>query len=101
VAFNCFPDFLLDSASDVVGRLSMLYLEFDEKSPPPSIVSWEVISVTNTSVEVKAMRGSSYLLCGSYLASAFPSSSSSSQELSFGRTPVATLSLSLHSLPTP
>jgi hypothetical protein len=79
-----------DAASDAVGRLSMLFVEFDERFPPPSFVSLEVMSVTDTSVEVNAtMSGSGYLLCGSYLAS-FSVSSPSSSELSFGRAQVAT-----------
>jgi hypothetical protein len=81
-----------DAASDAVGRLSMLFVEFDERSPPPSFMSLEVTSVTDTSVEVNAtMSGLGYLLCGSYLASSSSvSSPSSSEQLSFGRAQVTT-----------
>jgi hypothetical protein len=83
-----------DPPSDPIGELSMLYLQFNEQSPPPSFSHREVISVTNTSVEVKViMSDRGYLLCGSYLASSTPSSPSSSEVLAFSRVPVLGVSV--------
>jgi hypothetical protein len=45
----------LDPPSDPVGQLSMLYLQLDEKSSPPSFDNLEVLSITNTTVEIQAI----------------------------------------------
>jgi hypothetical protein len=64
------PGFLiscLHPASDAVGRLRILSLEFADRSPPPSFLSIEVTSVTSTSIMVNVtMNGLGYLSCGSY-----------------------------------
>jgi hypothetical protein len=83
-----------DPPGDPIGELSMLSLQFNEQSPPPSFSDREVISVTNTSVEVRViMSDRGYLLCGSYLASSTPSSPSSSEVLAFSRVPVLGVSV--------
>jgi hypothetical protein len=75
-----------DPPSDPLGQLSMLYVQFNEQSPPPSFSSREVISVTNTSVAVRViMNDKGYLLCGSFLP---PSAPLSSDVLSFPRIPL-------------
>jgi hypothetical protein len=81
----------LDPSGDQVGKLSMLYLEFNDVLPPPSFLSTEVASVSNMSVSVHVvMSDSGYLVCGAYLdllgSSSFPASS---EMLLIGGAPVA------------
>jgi hypothetical protein len=79
--------------NDYVGQLSMLYLEFNDRSPPPSFLSREVASVTDTTVTVDlVMSGPGYVVCGSSLASATPPSSS--EILALQSVPIAGLPLS-------
>jgi hypothetical protein len=48
-------------------KLSALFIEFDERSPPPSFISQEVSAVTATSANVKVqLTAPGYLLCGAY-----------------------------------
>jgi hypothetical protein len=83
----------LDLSSDEDGNLSMLYLEFNELSPPPSFLSTEVVSVTDTSISVHVvMSDSGYLVCGAYLDSLSSSSSPSTSEmLLLGGVPVTSV----------
>jgi hypothetical protein len=91
------------SGSDEIGKLSMLYLEFNELSPPPSLMSPEVVSRTNTSVSVRVgLSDAGYLVCGAYLDTFGRSSSSplSSEMLLMGRVPVAGVSFTTPSSPS-
>jgi hypothetical protein len=73
---------------DPVGRLAMLYVEFDSRSRAPSFLSLEALRITNTSVEVTAvMSGPGSLVCAPYLAESTPPLSS--EELSFQNSPIA------------
>jgi hypothetical protein len=66
-----------DPPIDPVGKLSMLYLEFNELSPPPSFLSNEVESVTDTTASVSVvMSGPGSLVCRAYLSSSLPPVSS-------------------------
>jgi hypothetical protein len=65
-----------NSLNDGLEKVSMLYLEFNDLSLPPSF-SNEEATITNTSVGVRVkMSGPGYLVCGAYLNSSLSSPSS-------------------------
>jgi hypothetical protein len=92
----------LDPPSDPVGQLSMLYLQLDEKSSsPPSFDNLEVLSITNTTVEIQAiMSGEGSLLCDAFNPASTPSSPVSSELLVFGKRQILGESMSLTSSST-
>jgi hypothetical protein len=79
----------VDTPEDSVGHLSILYLEFNELSPPPSFLSTEVIQVSDTNVTVEVvMSASGSVTCAAFLTSLGTSPSSSEMFLLLGGDPV-------------